>query len=173
MLRLRELSTERQSAWIDVLFGKLSRTYGWTFAALWDGIPVGDVKAEWIASLASYTGAQIAWAIEACKANCCAAPTLPRFLQFCQQAPRPEAPKALADKGTPAPPGTRERFSDVIRSFKGGGNGDWAVAVLARIGAGEVLPDLCERNAVEALTALGQIDLAPKEYIALRRSGTE
>lgn len=171
-LRMRELSTERQSAWIDALFAKLGRMYGATFAALWAGIPLPDLKAEWMESLAPFTGQQIAWALDAIRKECDVAPTLPRFLRYCTNAPRPEIPTAL-----PAPKSTTpKRVMDEIAKAIGGNENSlhhragWAVKVLIRIAHGELMPMICETNAIEALTNLEARHLAPPEYVALNRA---
>jgi len=176
-VRVRELSPDRQSAWVDALFGKFARTYGSTFASLWAGVPVEEVKAEWGASLGPYTGAQIAWAVEACKREHDAAPTLPKFIRLCQQAPRAERMPLLPDNGVPIPPGVAARLNTVShkpppQSLEQ--RAAWAVRFLERVASGETyrgapLPLSCERNACEALTAIGARHLAPPAYVAMHR----
>lgn len=169
--RLRELSMERQSAWIDALFAKLGRMYGTTFASLWAGIAAHEVKAEWQESLAPFTGPQIAWALDTLKRECDVAPTLPRFLRLCSQSPRPETQAALPAPKAATPKGVMEEIAKAI-----GGNDNslhhragWAVKVLTRIGHGEIMPMICETNAIEALTNLEARHLAPAEYVAMNR----
>lgn len=173
-VRLRELSTERQIAWIDALFGKLGCLYGSTFASLWAGIPAAEVKAAWQAALSPYTGAQIAWALDSTRRECDVAPTLPRFLRFCAAAPPPEQSAALPDKGVEPSPEVGKLLRDALGASRGRlsieDRAGWAVRVLGRIVSGEQVPAVCESNAVQALGNLGARDLAPAAYVAMRRS---
>lgn len=98
---LRELSPERRESWVERIFGRMSAMYGRLFAEMWAGTDLAHVKRAWADDLAPFSGQQIAWAMEQCKARELP-PTLPMFRGLCQQAPRPEAP------ALPAPQVPRE-----------------------------------------------------------------
>lgn len=86
---LRELSPEKRESWVERIFARMSAMYGRLFAEMWAGTDLQAVKAVWADDLAPFSGQQIAWAMEQCKARDLP-PTLPMFRGFCQQAPRPE-----------------------------------------------------------------------------------
>ncbi|MBK8772284.1 MAG: hypothetical protein IPM06_17930 [Rhizobiales bacterium] len=153
------------------MFAKLGRMYGTTFANLWGGIPLPELKAEWQSSLAAYTGPQIAWALGAVGRECDVAPTLPRFARYCAQAPRPEAPVAPTETA-PISPAVKEKIEKAVakKSDSLDQRAGWAVKVLSRIAHGEIMPMICETNAIEALTNLDARHLAPAEYVALNKS---
>lgn len=96
---MRELSTDRLASCVEELFRRMSAMYGRLFADMWAGSTLTDVKAVWAEDLAPFCWQQIAWAMEQCKATKDFPPTLPMFRQLCQQAPRPELPKALPSPG--------------------------------------------------------------------------
>lgn len=88
---LRELSPEKRESWVERIFARMSAMYGRLFAEMWAGTELQTVKAVWADDLAPFSGQQIAWAMEQCKARDLP-PTLPMFRSLCQQAPRPETP---------------------------------------------------------------------------------
>ncbi|THF55935.1 hypothetical protein [Pseudothauera rhizosphaerae] len=94
---LRELSKEKRVLWVERIFARMSAMYGRLFAEMWVGTDLAEVKDVWADDLAPFCGAQIAWAMEQCKARELP-PTLPMFRGLCQQAPRPEVPALPAPK---------------------------------------------------------------------------
>ena len=169
--RMRELSTDQQSAWVEKLFAKFAAIYGRTFADLWEGIHPYEVKREWCDSLAPFTGAQIAWAIEACKRDSDIAPTLPRFLRMCSQAPRPSAPM-IAEGTTPMPADVKGMLEATLQRTMEKRldlRASWAIEVLRRVAQGAHVPPKVEQFGVEGLVHLGAVHLAPAEYVQLNR----
>lgn len=168
---MRELSTELQSAWIERVFAKFAALYGRTFADLWNGVPPEAVKAEWREDLAPFAGSQIAWAIEACKRECDVAPTLPRFLKLCQQAPRPEGAPALPGPKGQMSPEVKARIDGVLNRKRQtlDERAGWAIENLRRVASGIQTEPMVEQFSVEALFNLDAMHLAPAEYVALQR----
>ncbi len=75
----------------------MAAMYGRLFAEMWAGVDLREVKLAWADDLGPFSGSQIAWAMEQCKARELP-PTLPAFRNLCQQAPRPEVPALPAPK---------------------------------------------------------------------------
>ena len=89
VMRLRELSTERQGEWVDRLCGRLSASYGARFGDMWAGLNLALVKAAWAEDLADLTTEEIALGVAACKRRDWP-PTLPEFLSLCRPSLDPE-----------------------------------------------------------------------------------
>lgn len=89
VVRLRELSTDRQGEWVDRLFGRLSAMYGARFADMWAGLDLAVVKAAWAEDLGDLATDEIARGVSACKLRDWP-PTLPEFLALCRPALDPE-----------------------------------------------------------------------------------
>lgn len=94
---------------VDRLFQRLAATYGRHWLAMWIGIPIADVKAEWAARLTGYAPETIAKALEHVAKESKFPPTLPEFLTACRDfqprgrtlislpAPRSDAPAHIFD----------------------------------------------------------------------------
>ncbi len=78
-----QLSSERQSEWIDRLFARLGAMYGSRFAAMWEGHRVEAVKAIWREDLAELEPYEISVGVNACKTRDWP-PTLPEFIKLCR-----------------------------------------------------------------------------------------
>lgn len=89
VVRLRELSTDRQGEWVDRLFGRLSAMYGARFADMWAGLDLAMIKAAWAEDLGDLATDEIARGVAACKQRDWP-PTLPEFLGLCRPALDPE-----------------------------------------------------------------------------------
>ncbi len=89
VVRLRELSTDRQGEWVDRLFGRLSAMYGARFADMWAGLDLAMIKAAWAEDLGDLATDEIARGVAACKLRDWP-PTLPEFLALCRPALDPE-----------------------------------------------------------------------------------
>lgn len=88
------------------------RMYGARFAAMWDGIPVADVKAEWADALQPFYGCQIAWALAQFRSESEWPPTLPAFVRMCANAPKPDVSAPIDRRLTEAPPVDRKRAAE-------------------------------------------------------------
>lgn len=88
---MRALPKSQQQGWVERLFARFSAMYGRLFADMWADADPEQVKAAWAEDLGAFTGPQIAWALEQARVSCELPPTLPRFRQLCQQAPRGQA----------------------------------------------------------------------------------
>lgn len=143
---MKELSPERLASCVENLFERMATIYGSRlFAEMWDGQDLSKVKAAWAEDLALFCWAQIAWALEQCKANHDFPPTLSMFIRLCRQAPRPEALNAL-----PAPDAVRDSIQrvqqvaetapkrDEMFAYAKPGR-DWARRLRARFLSGEKL----------------------------------
>lgn len=84
-MKLKGLSTDKQSAWIERLFERLTALYGNEFAGKYKEVPAQRVKEAWIDLLAPYTAGQILRALNDCK-GLKRAPNAPEFAEMCRQA---------------------------------------------------------------------------------------
>jgi hypothetical protein len=82
---MRSLSTDKQSAWIERLFERLTALYGNEFAGKYREVPAQRVKDTWLDLLAPYTAGQISRALSDCK-GLKRAPNAPEFAELCRQA---------------------------------------------------------------------------------------
>jgi len=81
---VRQLSTERQRAWIEKIFSKLTAIYGDEFTRNWRGIEADEVKDEWASALGGFEAQDIAAALTECRAQP-KAPNLPEFSAMCRR----------------------------------------------------------------------------------------
>jgi hypothetical protein len=81
---------------IDVVFTKLSLTYGRDFLGRWEGMDLLDVKNDWAHELGGFENnpSAIKYALQNLPAK---APTVIEFRHICQRAPEP-MPAALLDR---------------------------------------------------------------------------
>lgn len=84
-MKMRLLSTDKQSAWIERLFERLTALYGNEFAGKYREVPAYRVKETWLDLLAPYTAGQISRALNDCK-TLKRAPNAPEFAEMCRQA---------------------------------------------------------------------------------------
>lgn len=84
-MKMRALSTDKQSAWIERLFERLTALYGNEFAGKYREVPAQRVKETWLDLLAPYTAGQISRALNDCK-GLKRAPNAPEFAEMCRQA---------------------------------------------------------------------------------------
>ena len=122
---------------IDRLFDKLAIRYGSAFLDQWRGMPLEDVKADWIEELRAFAHAPevFAWALEHLPER---APNVGQFKALCRQAPRKPAP------ALPAPPvnpeRAREAFAVVAAALAPKEHADpkqWARDLITKHEAGE------------------------------------
>ena len=83
--KLSELSTAKQSAWVDRLFERLGAMYGKHFADHWAGQSLETVKRVWREELADLSQDEVARGVSACRSRPWP-PTLPEFLRLCRPA---------------------------------------------------------------------------------------
>ena len=83
MVQFRQLSTAKQSEWIDRLFSRLSAMYGSKFVAMWEGFDLSGVKSVWVEDLAEFSPSEITAGVNACKSREWP-PTLPEFIRLCR-----------------------------------------------------------------------------------------
>ena len=81
--RLAELSTSRQSEWVDRLFARLSALYGARFADMWSACDLAHVKEVWRSELADLAPEEVARGVEATR-GLKFPPTLPEFFALCR-----------------------------------------------------------------------------------------
>ncbi len=98
--RTNELSTVKSSAspdaLVDRLFQRLHTIFGRSWADMWIGAPIDEVKAEWARSLYGVEPEAIRLALDAMKAEGRAfAPNLCEFVAMCRQFQR-KGPHRLA-----------------------------------------------------------------------------
>jgi hypothetical protein len=79
----RNVSADTQ---VDALFRRLALRYGSLWLDRWIDIPLAAVKVEWAQALDRFDPVQIRQAVLWCGKF---PPTLPEFVTFCEQAPRP------------------------------------------------------------------------------------
>ena len=167
---MRTLSTDKQSAWVERLFERLTALYGNEFAGKYREVPAQRVKETWLDLLAPYTADQISRALNDCK-GLKRAPNGPEFAEMCRQAwtadrdtedkenkkPLTEEEKrrwkaaqakALneAEKITKDQPGVIELNGVVIDRFK-----QWAINLMRREAGGESLQSVSAESWREAL----------------------
>jgi hypothetical protein len=83
VVQFRQLSTAKQSEWIDRLFARLGAMYGSRFVAMWEGQDMAGVKSIWVEDLAEFTPSEITAGVNACKTREWP-PTLPEFIRLCR-----------------------------------------------------------------------------------------
>lgn len=182
VVRLRELSTDRQGEWVDRLFGRLSAMYGARFADMWAGLDLAMIKAAWAEDLGDLATDEIARGVAACKLRDWP-PTLPEFLALCRPALDPEQAfseavqqMALRDQG-------RDRWShpaiywaaatigafDLRNASWSAIKGRWSRLLQAEMAKGE-WPEVPPR--MQALPAPGQTMADPlRVEAAIRKAG--
>lgn len=184
---LRELSPEKRESWVERIFARMSAMYGRLFAEMWAGTDLQAVKAVWADDLAPFSGQQIAWAMEQCKARDLP-PTLPMFRGFCRQAPRPEVP-ALPSPRVPrevaqeraqqlrkaAEHATRRHVGDTSWARTAPANGAcgslWQRRVIELAESGDprflqILADHVERGVIVSARASAALNAAASDAIA-------
>jgi len=83
--KLSELSTAKQSAWVDRLFERLAAMYGARFGDMWAGQALETVKRIWREELADLTQDEVTRGVAGCRSRQWP-PTLPEFLRLCRPA---------------------------------------------------------------------------------------
>lgn len=101
--------------------------YGNKFMDMWRGIDLNEVKACWAQELGAYKPSQIGAAVDALKGNTFP-PTLPEFLELCEQSGKPQVtaaahlpyrPRATVDPNDPEVVEARARcMASVSRGFE-------------------------------------------------------
>lgn len=81
---IRELSTAQQSDWIERIFQRLNAIYGKEFSYKWENTDPEALKLEWADALGGFHAADIAAALQSCRAQP-KAPNLPEFASMCRQ----------------------------------------------------------------------------------------
>lgn len=143
---------------IDRLFERMAAAYGSQWSRMWEGVPIQDVKTEWMHDLAEFaTDAgmrRIAWALDNRTDR---PPNAIQFRNLCRQAPSESAP------ALPLPPANPERMREELaklghldkskRMTTSGsiGHKEWAKRLIARHEAGEVVRPISLRFAKQAL----------------------
>lgn len=128
--------------WVDRIFTKLILTYGSDFTARWQGIDLGEVKAQWGHELAHYVSdpEAIGWALQRLPAD--RPPTVLQFRELCRQAPRkpdavPELPPSTVDQDAVRRAKEQARkLADVSHCQDPKA---WAKRIVARADAGECI----------------------------------
>lgn len=87
-------------AWVDALFSRLATRYGRPFYAMWDGLEIDAVKADWAEVLGGFHDKPeaIAYALENLPID--KAPNALQFRDFCRRSPdnTPKLPAPKADR---------------------------------------------------------------------------
>lgn len=83
VVQFSQLSTAKQSEWIDRLFARLGAMYGKKFLDMWGGQDLAGVKSVWMEDLAEFNPSEIAAGVHACKSREWP-PTLPEFIRLCR-----------------------------------------------------------------------------------------
>ena len=140
--------------WIDKIFLKLTLIYGRDFIGRWEGLEIGDVKADWGHELAGFDK----WpeAIAHALANCPPGkpPTVLEFRELARKAKRAEVPllpSPAADLGRVA--AELAKLAPIVKAAKSPtiDHKAWAKRLMARHDAGEKLSLIQLRFAREAL----------------------
>lgn len=146
------------SEWVDRLFLRLSVMYGAKWAAMWDGVPLADVKDGWATALARFSGETLGRALENCGQF---PPTLPEFVEICRTS---AVPSHHYFPALPAPEPTRNNKAahkafDLAKSWTGkrkGDGRDWAREIVALHKAGQYRSHYGLDLAREALSDIGE-----------------
>jgi len=85
IVQFQQLSTSKQSEWVDRLFARLGAMYGNKFSAMWEGQSLVAVKDIWREDLAEFTPDEISHGVASCKTRDWP-PTLPEFVKMCRPA---------------------------------------------------------------------------------------
>ena len=139
----------------DRLFERLAFTYGNTWARMWEGMPIADVKSQWGSELSWWFENRmdaIAWALENLAPK---APNIIEFKNLCRQAPVPDVPRLPEPKADPqrlaAELSKLGQLRSHVASAERPGAKDWAHRIAARHAAGERINTCTLRMAREAL----------------------
>ena len=136
---------------VDVIFARLTMTYGRDFMDRWPGIEPAAVKASWGLELAGFGPEAVYHALD--NLPPAKPPTALEFKAACARAPAP-AGSALPNNPTPADPAIARQALQAMRSVPAGAmrqDLDWAASLRDRHRAGEKLnPNQirCFRNAL-------------------------
>lgn len=85
---------------VNVVFTKLTLTYGRDFTGRWEGLDLGDVKNDWAHELRGYERAPhaVRYALKNLPAK---PPSVVEFKALCLRAPSPEVPQLKAPRADP------------------------------------------------------------------------
>lgn len=115
--------------WLDRLFVRLASMYGRHWLAMWEEIPMPDVKDTWRKGLARISGEQIAKALDHCRMHHPFPPTLPEFVGLCRTFAIKQA--ALPDYRADAmPPDIRAEIARLFDEQGKRDKKDWARTIL-------------------------------------------
>jgi hypothetical protein len=140
---------------LDLIFSKLSITYGRDFTSRWEGQDMAVVKADWGNELDGFGDKPdaIVWALKNLPPD--RPPTVLQFREIANRAPVKADVLRLA--APPINPELGERIRAEMTRFKTGARPspkDWAYRIIARHDAGEDIRPISLRFAREALGIL-------------------
>ena len=141
----------------DRLFERLALTYGNTWARMWEGMPIADVKSQWGAELSWWIDNRIdaiAWVLENLPVR---PPNLIEFKALCRQAPAPDVPRLPEPKADPQRLAAELSKLGQLRASAANaerpGAKDWARRIIARHGSGDRVNACTLKFAQEAIRA--------------------
>ena len=171
-ITVRQLSTEQQNAWIERVFAKLTAIYGDAFTRNWIESDFDDVKRTWSDILGGFSADDIGAALKQCYAMP-KPPNAPEFASMCRTHMTTRT-KPIESPLTPEERAAARKVADTVaaslkaKETKAKGyrvNGvlitiykQWAVDLVKREAAGEMLPQISKESWREVLGYPRDID---------------
>jgi hypothetical protein len=164
-LSIRELSTEQRREWIERIFARLAGIYGSEFSYKWADVDNETLKAEWADALGGFHAADIAAALQACRAQT-KAPNLPEFASLCRQNMNTRNTVTLAPL-TPEERAAAAKVAETVAKAMSAKEANtkgyyvngvlvtvfkqWAVNLVNREASGEQIPEISKQSWREVL----------------------
>lgn len=158
-------------AWVERIFERLIAYHGARFLNQFVGIDTEKVKVAWALELGKFEQATVRRALDHLKTEE-EVPTLQRFISQCRQVAPLTAPTPAPALPPPPEQAVRRARAAAIHEYSAFGcvpSSDWAIDVLDHISAGEIVREIVERSALEALANTGRLEEVPAGYITLNR----
>lgn len=142
--------------WIDIIFSKLTLTYGREFLSRWEGVNIADVKADWAHELAGFEHWPGAVSHALGHLPPARPPTVLEFRDIARKAPKQDRPALEAPVANPLRVSTELRKLGSLRSLAASGRDlkAWAPQLVLRNQAGYASTPTCLRMAREVCLQL-------------------
>jgi hypothetical protein len=159
---------------VELVFGKLSLTYGHRFLSIWDGMPLAKVKADWAQQLAGVRDDRILWALQNLPER---APDAPTFRALCNRMPDPDRPLILPNGPKRPAPAVAKAFADAVKNAPAPTEPErvrWARSYIAKWTAPGAHPTFAEREALAvAQRIVARYDAQPVDIEQLKAAAQQ
>jgi hypothetical protein len=159
---------------VDLVFAKLSVTYGHRFLSIWDGMPLDVVKADWAKELAPVKHERILWALQNLPER---APDAPTFRALCACMPQPREAVALPSGPKKPAPAVARAFAEVVKNAEPHTEPErvrWARQYVAKWGSPDAKPTFFQRDMlVHAKRIVERYEALDAETLEMRKVETQ